>query len=153
MKDIVELSDYILPEMVVDLEVKDKTELMNRLTDIIATSDKMLDPVTTRKALFDREKTMSTGIGNGIAIPHARTKAVSDFIIAVARVKPAIEFDSIDKVPVSLVFMIVATDKQDDEYIRLLSRLVLRLRNEDFLQNLYAAEDSSQVYHLIRDTK
>jgi mannitol/fructose-specific phosphotransferase system IIA component (Ntr-type) len=153
MKKILELSDYIKPEMVVDLEVKDKTDLLDQLSAIIAVSDRILDPVTAKKALFDREKTMSTGIGNGIAIPHARTKAVSDFVIAVARIKTPIEYGSDDKMPVSLVFLILATDKQDSEYIQLLSRLVLRLRNKMFLKTLYDAKDSTAVYNLILNTK
>lgn len=153
MKDILELSAYLQPEMVVDLTAKNKSELLEKLISHLASSSKVLDPELMKTAIIEREKAMSTGIGNGLAVPHARTNAVSDFVITVARVIPAIDFGADDKIPVSLVFLIVATEKQDAEYIRLLSRLMLRLRNEEFLHSITTAKNTTEIYNLIRETK
>lgn len=153
MKDILELSAYLQPEMVVDLTAKNKSELLEKLISHLASSSKVLDPELMKTAIIEREKAMSTGIGNGLAVPHARTNAVSDFVITVARVIPAIDFGADDKIPVSLVFLIVATEKQDAEYIRLLSRLMLRLRNEEFLHSITNAKNTIEIYNLIRETK
>ena len=153
MNQTIFLSDYLHPEMVIDLDVRTKDELLDAMLSNIAKSDKVLDIDIIRKAITEREKGPSTGIGNGFAIPHARTKGVSDFVISVARLKNPLDYGSDDKVPVSLVFMIIATEQQDDQYIRLLSRLILRLRNEEFVQEIMHAENSNEVYELIRSAK
>ena len=93
---------------------------------------------------------MSTGIGYEIAIPHARHKTVKDFVIAIGRKKEGLPYESIDDKPVKLIFMIGASDKQDKDYIRLLSRLVLRLKNPDFLEKVLKAQDPSEIYQLIK---
>ena len=153
MQDTLELSTYLSPERTVDIETIGKDDLLNMLTDLIARSDKVTDAAKMKKAVFAREKTMSTGIGMGIAVPHARTEGVRDFVVAIARVRQGLDFGSEDKQPVKLVFMLVASDKQDKLVIKLLSRLVLRLKNEDFVNELLAAESATEIYRIIRETK
>jgi fructose-specific phosphotransferase system IIA component len=148
-----ELSTYLSLERTVDIETIEKDELLNLLIDLIAKSDKVTDAAKMKKAVFAREKTMSTGIGKGIAVPHARTDGVTDFVVAVARVRQGLDFGSDDKLPVKLVFMLVASDKQDKQVIKLLSRLVLRLKNEDFVTELLTADSATEIYRIIRETK
>ncbi|MDY0150967.1 MAG: PTS sugar transporter subunit IIA, partial [Candidatus Cloacimonas sp.] len=104
MLESIDLSAYLSPERMVDVETIGKDALLNLLTDLIAKSDKVSDPAQMKKAIFAREKTISTGIGKGIAVPHARTSAVADFVVAFARVRSGLDFDAVDKLPVKLIF-------------------------------------------------
>jgi len=94
---------------------------------------------------------MSTGIGYSIAVPHIRDASVQDFVIALGRKAEGLDYESIDNKPVKLIFMIGASDTQDKDYIRLLSRVVLRLKNKTFVKNLLEAETPEKIYTLIKD--
>jgi len=85
-----------------------------------------------------------------LPIPHARHKTIDDFVMALGRKKDGLEYESIDDKPVKLIFMIGASDTQDKDYIRLLARLVLRLKNKIFVNKILAAEDPKEIYNFIK---
>lgn len=153
MNQTLEVSSILSESRIRDLEVSNKQELLEQLLDMVKDSDRILDFEQVRKAIFDREKTSSTGIGNGFAIPHARTKYASDFVVSIARIKKGVDFGSDDGKAVTIAILIVASDTQDKEYIRLLSRLMLRLRNPDFVKQLREAPDSGSIYKLFKSSK
>jgi len=153
MLDKLEISSFISPSLVLDLAPLDKSVLLEKMADLIGKNTKVKDPAAMKKAIFLREKTMTTGIGEGIAIPHARTADVEDFVIAFARIKQGMDFEALDNKPVHLVFMIVANVNQDKKYIKLLSRLVLRLKSSSLIEQLMAAEDTDGLYRVLVDTK
>ena len=79
------ISDILTEDLVVTgLEGKSKDEIINHLIDLVSASPKVLDREKVRKAIFEREKIMSTGVGNGFAIPHGKTDAVTDIVAAFA---------------------------------------------------------------------
>lgn len=151
--DKLEISSFITPERVLDLPSTDKQQLLEQLAELLAAAPAVKDPQAMKKAVFAREKTMSTGIGDGIAIPHARTAAVEDFVVAFARIKAGVEYESPDQKPVRLVFMIVANESQDKTYIKLLSRLMLRMRSCELNEDLLAAEGPAELYRVLVETK
>jgi len=111
MDKVLKVSDIICKELIIDIKSDNKEDTLNELLDVICKSDKITDPKIFRKEIFKREKLMSTGIGYEIAIPHARHKSVTDFVIALGRKKDGLEYASIDDKPVKLIFMIGASDK------------------------------------------
>ncbi len=145
------ISDYMSVEMITDLEATDKEGALKEMLELISKSSKIVDKKAFENAIYKREKLMSTGIGYGIAVPHAKLKGVTDFTIALGRVKDGIEYESIDDKPVNLIFMIGASDTQDKEYIRLLSRLVLRLKDQKLRKKLMKAKDSKEIFNLISE--
>ncbi len=147
------VSDYMSVELIADLGSTDKDQALKEMVQLISKSSKIVDADAFEDAIYKREKLMSTGIGYGIAVPHAKVKGVTDFTIALGRSKDGIEYESIDDKPVHLIFMIGASDTQDKEYIRLLSRLVLRLKDQKFLKKLIKAKDSNEIYNLICNQK
>ncbi|MCF7793590.1 MAG: PTS sugar transporter subunit IIA [Candidatus Cloacimonetes bacterium] len=153
MEKILKVSDMINENFILDIEGDTKKEALNELLDVICESPLITEPKIFRKAIFKREKLMSTGIGYEIAIPHARHKSIKDFVIALGRKKEGLEYASIDDKPVKLIFMIGASDKQDKDYIRLISRLVLRLKNKEFVNNLLKAKDAAEMYKIIHEQK
>ena len=148
-----ELSQFISRERIMDIDSIAKDDLLNKMADLISLDAKVIDSVQMKKAIFEREKSLSTGIGNSIAIPHARTDAVKDFIVCFARIKNGVEYEALDQIPVNLVFMIVAPASEDKMYIKLLSRLVLRMKNDDFVQSLLDADSQERIFSLICETK
>src|SRR5689334_21662778 len=105
------ISDILDESLVVNnLTGQSKEEIINALIDVVSTSPKVLDKEKVRTAIFDREKIMSTGVGNGFAIPHGKTDAVSDIVAAFCVTKEAINYQSLDDKPVRLVFLLVGKD-------------------------------------------
>ncbi|MCF7913513.1 MAG: PTS sugar transporter subunit IIA [Candidatus Cloacimonetes bacterium] len=153
MENVIKISELLSPEYIIDLQATDKAGVLQEMLDVITRSQKITDPKKFRKAILDREKLMSTGIGYGIAVPHARDRTVQDFIIAVGRIPDGVKYESIDNEPVQLIFMIGASDKQDKDYIKLLSRLVLRLKNDDLKNKILAAKDANEIYEIIRESR
>ncbi len=148
-----EICSYLRPERVLYLDSADKKQAMEQLLELLCRDDSILDPQKVRQAIWDREKSMSTGIGEGIAIPHARSKAVTDFVVAFALVKNGLDFEAIDGKPVKVIFMIVANDTQDKKYVRLLSRLMLRMKNTELIDQLLNCRDASELYRVLVESK
>jgi len=153
MLHTLEVSSYIKPERVITLPKADKQQVIDRLIELLALDPVVLDKELMKQAIWAREKQLSTGIGEGIAIPHARTEAVSDFAVALARIESGVEFDAMDAKPVHLVFMIVASDKQDKTYIKLLSRLMLRMKNTELVRQLMLAKDTEELFRILVETR
>ncbi len=150
---VLKVSEILEKDFIIDIKSSDKEGALKELIEVICKSDKVEDCQSFSKAIFAREKLMSTGIGYGIAIPHVRLKSVKDFVIALGRKPEGVKYVSIDDKPVQLIFMIGASDTQDKEYIKLLSRLVLRLKNKEFVNKILQAKDSQEVYEIIKRTK
>lgn len=150
---ILQISDFIDETRIKDLQSNNKTDALNEMIELISTSQNIKDASSFKKAIFKRESLMSTGIGLGLAIPHAKIPECEDFVIAIGRLKNGIEYESLDDKPVNLIFMIGASDKQDKEYIRLLSRLVLRLKDNQVQKELLKAKDKYEIYSIITSTK
>ncbi len=109
---------------------------------------------TTQKdivdALLKREAIESTGIGNGIAIPHARLKTLQQFSIILGLSKNGFDFDAIDKKPVHIVFLVLSQEEQKVLYIRILARLARLLHNSDFRKALLEQKTPAEIIDFIR---
>lgn len=152
MERVLKVSDLLSSDSIIDIQSNNKQDALQEMLNVIGKSSKITDAKIFRKEIIKREKLMSTGIGYEIAIPHARHKTVTDFVIALGRKKNGLEYASIDDKPVKLIFMIGASDTQDKEYIKLLSRIVLRLKNPDFLKQMMLAETPEEMYEIINIT-
>ena len=153
MEKIVEIYKYMSADRIIDIQSNTKDAALRELADVISTSDKVTEKENFIRKILEREKLMSTGIGYGIAIPHIRDESIKDFVIAIGRKKSGLEYDSIDNKPVKLIFMIGANKEQDKDYIRLLSRIVLRLKNRNLVKQILKAKSSKEAYNLIKQKK
>lgn len=153
MKRVIEAYKFMDPSRIIDIDSDTKVDALQELAEIICTSDRITDNELFVKKILEREKLMSTGIGYGIAIPHIRDRSIKDFVIALGRKKNGIEYGSIDNKPVKLIFMIGANEKQDKDYNCLLARIVLRLKDRNFVEQLLNAKESSEIYELIKAKK
>ena len=125
----VDLAPYVSADRVLCLELPlGKRELLARLIDLTAAHPWVTDKVAFAQAIFDREEVTSTGIGQGVAVPHARLPSVVGFVISIAVCPPGIEFAAQDGRPVHVAVMIAATDQDRKTYLRVLASVAARLR-------------------------
>lgn len=125
-----------------------KTDVLNQMVDLMAKSGKIRDIETYRKGVFAREEEGTTGIGEGIAIPHCKSDAVERPGLAAMVIKDGVDFDALDGEKVSLIFLIAAPNTEDNVHLDVLSRLSVMLMDENFttsLRNAGSVEEFLQV--------
>src|SRR6266705_2556404 len=122
-----------------------KEEIINQMVDIVGQSSKVLDREKVRTAILDREKIMSTGVGNGFAIPHGKTEAVSDIVAAFGVTAEPINYQSLDEKPVRLVFLLVGKDNLVGPHIKLLSRISRLMNKEEFRKRLTELKTPQEI--------
>jgi fructose-specific phosphotransferase system IIA component len=132
------------------LPSKSKKDVIDAMVDLVAKSPKVRDAEKVRTAIFDREKIMSTGVGNGFAIPHGKTDAVTDIVAAFAVTAEPIDYEALDERPVRLVFLLVGRDNLVGPHIKLLSRISRLMSREEFRKKLLTLTSSAQILEAFR---
>ncbi len=141
----------LLKEQSIDLavQVADKPAALDKLVALMAAGGNLADAVKYKSCVLAREAEGSTGIGEGIAIPHAKTDAVRTPGLAAMVVPQGVEFDSLDGEPAKLFFLIAAPDTEDNVHLDVLSRLSMLLMDDDFRTELLAAQDAKAFLQVI----
>ena len=101
-------------------------------------------------SMYEREKSVSTYVGNSLAIPHGKTPAAHGLCLAVGRLATPIEYDSIDRKPVKLVVLLVSPPERTSDHIQALGRISRLMTNPSFREQVYAASDAGQLLELFR---
>ena len=114
----------------VNVSVGDKADLLDTLVGIVKDDALMVDAEEVRSAVKAREEVMSTGVGKGLALPHAKTNAVSGSIAALVTLEQPIEYGALDDEPVQIAFLLLGTSDAKSQHVRILSR-ISRLMNND----------------------
>lgn len=127
----------------------DKKDALEKMVALMVKQGNIADPEEYKKRVFAREEEGSTGVGEGVAIPHAKTAAVTKPGLAFMRVKDGVEFDSLDGQPAKLFFLIAAPDTKDNVHLDVLSRLSTLLMDPDFIDGLMAVDSVDRLYDLI----
>jgi len=145
------ISDILTEDFVVTgLQGDSKEEIIDSMIALVGASPKVLDREKVRLAILEREKIMSTGVGNGFAIPHGKTDAVTDIIAAFATTEKPIDYQSLDEKPVRLVFLLVGKDNMVGPHIKLLSRISRLMSKEDFRKRLLQVKTSREIMEMFK---
>ena len=128
---------------------KKKEDVLDQMVDLMKKSGKISDVETYRKGVYAREQESTTGIGEGIAIPHCKSDAVKEPGLAAMTIPAGAEFDALDGQPVSLVFLIAAPDTEDNVHLDVLSRLSVLLMSESFTNQLKEAKTVDEFLSII----
>lgn len=148
-KGSMKFSHYLDSKLVTFLNSDSRDEAIDSLIHLLDVSGKLPDKALFRKAIFHREDLVSTGIGMGVAIPHAKLKDLNDFFIAMGiQQKKGLEWNALDKAPVRLVFMIGGPDNRQTEYLQILSQLTSAIREVDLRKSLLQTESRTEVLDL-----
>ena len=121
------------------------------MLDLLADHPNVTDFEGACEAVFQREEMMSTGVGKGLALPHAKTGAVEGIIAAFATTQHPIAYGSVDDIPVSMLFLMISTERAKSQHIKLLSRVSRLMNEEDFRSRLLEAELSAEVLQIFQE--
>ncbi len=145
------ISDILTEDLVVaGLKGSSKNDIIDAMVELVALSPKVVDKEKVRSAILERERIMSTGVGNGFAIPHGKTDAVSEIVAAFAVTEEEIDYDSLDEKPVRLVFLLVGKDNLVGPHIKLLSRISRLMNKEEFRKRLLLVTSPKEIIDLFR---
>ncbi|MFR4153786.1 MAG: fructose-specific PTS transporter subunit EIIC [Coprococcus sp.] len=128
---------------------KDKKEALDQVVDLMAKSGKINDVEAYRQRVYAREEESTTGIGEGISIPHGKCDAVTKPGLAAMVVKDGVDFDSLDGEPVHLIFLIAAPNTEDNIHLDVLSKLSVLLMDEQFTADLLNAKSVDEFLEIV----
>jgi len=133
----------------VGLQGQDKQEILKELLGVMAQTYQLDDTKEIFKTLIEREKLGSTGIGQGIAIPHGKTERVKDLIACLAISHRGVNFESLDGEPVYIFFMLLAPKTSAGPHLKALARISRLLRDSYFCNQLRHARDAEDLYRML----
>lgn len=151
MINVVKITDYMSEDLIsLKLKSKNKDDVLMELADLIAVSPEVHNEENViYKALIEREKLGSTGIGKGVAIPHAKTDAADRLTIAFGISKDKIDFKSLDNESVNIFFVFASPMKDSQVYLKVLARISRLIREEEFRNELLACKTPAEVIECI----
>ncbi len=143
--------EHIIPrERVVFLKATTKAEALGEMVAVAAREPQVRDEAKLLEAILEREKIMSTGIGLGIAVPHAKISFVSDFVVSFGKAPDGLQFNSLDGNPVQFVVLIAGPEGEQERYLQLLARITLKLKEQSVRRQLGEAMDVDAILAALR---
>jgi PTS system nitrogen regulatory IIA component len=143
------VADYLDARLIAFLDVGTRDDAIDQLIDLLSDEGKLPDRKQFRSAILHREQLVSTGIGMGVALPHAKLSQLDDFFIAIGiQRKKGIEWNALDKAPVRLIFLIGGPDDRQSEYLQILSRLTTAIKDMDLRKEMLQSESVEKVLAL-----
>lgn len=124
---------------------------IEELVDLVAASGEIPDPAALKRTVWEREQLRSTGIGEGLAIPHGKCAGAHGLLLAMGTARQPIEFESIDAKPVRLVALLVSPPERITDHIQALGRLSRLMSVASFRERAYSSRDAAELYSLLRD--
>ena len=146
---MIRLADYLVPSRVVDLRSRSKDAALMELVETLASAPEVKDRDRLLQAVLEREKIVSTGIGLGVAVPHAKIPEVAEFVVAYGRSREGIDFGSIDDRPVHHVVLIVGPPDRQQRYLQFLATVTLKLKQTELRKALEEALDSVALHGVL----
>ena len=128
-----------------------KHEILSELVEVLEKAGKITQPQGVMDALLAREDLGSTGLANGIAVPHAKTADVSDLTLAIGLAPDGVDFDSLDGIPSKLFFMLLAPPDKSGPHIEALSEIAKITKSKAFCRMILSAEDAKEVEEIFKE--
>lgn len=146
-----EIKNYTSAHFIKKLKATNKFKSIEELAQVFKGSEICGNTDELVTALIEREKIMSTGIGFGIAIPHAKIKSVKEIAFAIGISRKGINFDSLDGKPVNLIILVAAGERQHKDYLKLLSRIMSYLKDEKIRKRIIHADNPEKIIELFNE--
>ena len=146
------ISELLDPSAVVaDLKGTTKKEVLSELTEALLNADPKLDRDDVLRVLLERERLGSTGIGDGVAIPHGKLKDLDRLLISFGLSRQGVDFDSMDGKPARLFFLLVAPEESVGIHLKTLARISKLLKSPNVRERLQAAGDAASLHGIITE--
>ena len=144
------IRDYLGPELISFIEAQTKEEAIGLLVNLAVKAGKASYREAFLSALMAREKLLSTGIGFGIALPHAKTAELPEFFICIGISKNGINWQAFDAKPVHLVFLIGGPEGEQENYLKILATLTSIIKSPDTKDRLFAASSAEEILSILK---
>ena len=149
-----ELTEYLTPERVVVLKSVTKADALGELVDVLVATDGGVSAEELIKEVWKREDLMSTGIGNGLAIPHVRMSGIRSAAMVVGVSRAGIDdYESLDKKPVHIIVLIAAPEGAHETYIRMLAKVADVLKEDTLRQATIEADEPATIHRILTEGK
>lgn len=144
-----QLEDILSPDRChCRIEGISKKRILSKISEIVSENIESLEATDVFDALMAREQLGTTGLGNGIAIPHCRLAPCEDIIGALITLDAPIDFDSLDGKPVDILFVLLVPHEENDEHVKTLAHLAALFNDEDFCYTIRHTLDSEDLYNI-----
>jgi len=147
---MIKLANLITLDRIVDLKAATKNDALKELFGVMRAAPEITNGNDFEASVLERERILTTGIGLGIAIPHVKIPSVSNFVMALGRSRAGIDFDALDGLPVHIVLLIASSDKQRDDFLKVLAKVVLLFKHESFRRRILKAIDPEEILGILR---
>lgn len=146
------IMDILIRDAVVlDLEAQDKSAALEEMARALAAAEEEVDADALLQVLLDREALQSTGIGDGVAIPHGKMSGLPKLLASFARHRPGLDFEAIDGQPTRLFFLLVVPEHSGGQHLKALARISRFFRDAAFCKALEEAETREDVFRAIEE--
>jgi len=146
------ITDILKKEHIIDnLVSTDKASTLEELSSFLKNKGLVSNKETLLNALMGRELLGSTGIGENVAIPHAKISEIDQIITMFGRSIKGIEFDSLDKKPVHFIYLVLAPMNSSGQHLKVLARISRLLKNKPLRESIISATETNQIYSIIAD--
>ena len=149
-----QLSQLLPPERIrIPLAGGTKDDLLRELVEVLHAAGEVGDPAEVLRAVREREAVLSTGIGNGVAIPHGKSSQVSGLAMAAGTVAEPVDFEALDGRPVNLFFLLVGPESAAGDHVKALSRISRLVRSDSFRRRLAAAASPAEFHAILAEAE
>lgn len=146
------LGDYLEKDLVLpDLASGNKSEVLSELIEPLGKKHPELDTDLAVRVLLDREQLGTTGIGDGIAIPHGKLEDLEEVLVVVGRSREGVDFDALDHNPCTIFFLVLAPEQVAGMHLRILAQISRVLKDEGFRREFMDADGLDRLFALLQD--
>lgn len=146
--------DILSPQAVkVPLAATNKHDAIDELVDVLAEANLIADPGALKRVVWEREMQRSTGIGEGLAIPHGKCPGSKRLVMAIGRPTEPIPFDAIDRKPVRLIVLLASPPERTSDHIQALGRISRLMTNPTFREATYSAATAEELHKLFEQAE
>ena len=148
------ITDILSPTAVkVPLVSNEKRAAIDELVDLLADGGLIKDPEGLKRVVWEREQQRSTGIGDGLAIPHGKIESSQELVMAIGRPAEPIDFDALDEQPVALIVLLCSPPARTADHIQALGKISRIMSDASFREAAYSASDAETLYRLFKEAE
>ena len=146
------ISDILKKEHIIkELDSRDKKNVLDELSSFLENEGEITNKENLLAALIGREKLGSTGIGENVAIPHAKISEIDKIITVFGRSKNGVEFESLDQKPVNFIFLVIAPKNSTGQHLKALARISRLFKNPSLRESVLRTNEADQIYSILVD--
>ena len=146
------ISDILKKEHIIkELDSRDKKNVLDELSSFLENEGEITNKENLLAALIEREKLGSTGIGENVAIPHAKISEIDKIITVFGRSKNGVEFESLDQKPVNFIFLVLAPENSTGQHLKALARISRLFKNPSLRESVLRTNEADQIYSILVD--